>query len=127
MFGKTDGETHEIEKVTYETRKAVGGMMNERANMNQFKTDLEEGELYAVRKGKLEKLSRNDDGMRKVRITEDAYKAGMEIGHAMKLELHGYKPDISIVVSALLVDGSVEIERAKGAIRKFTTRLFQSK
>ncbi|MGH8658482.1 MAG: hypothetical protein ACREV4_08405 [Gammaproteobacteria bacterium] len=51
-------------------------------------------ELYAYRKGKLEKVPRIEDGMRKVRITEKAYAMAMEIGQEMREELRGYRPDV---------------------------------
>ncbi|MCI0528729.1 MAG: hypothetical protein L0Y56_14925 [Nitrospira sp.] len=53
--------------------------------------ELEEGELYAYRKGKLAKLPRIEDGMRKVRITEKAYAMAMEVGQEMREELKGYR------------------------------------
>lgn len=89
-------------------------------------SDLEEGELYAVRKGKLEKLPRNDDGgMRKVRITEKAYEVAMEIANELKAELIGYRPDIALVVSGLIVNGNREKRNAKDAVKSYATEMFR--
>lgn len=87
---------------------------------------LEEGELYTVRKGHLEKIPRNDeDGMRKVRITEDAFEAAMEVGKRMRSELGGYKPDVSLVTSALVIDASRQVDNSKEVVRNFVVTMFE--
>ena len=87
---------------------------------------LEEGELYTVRKGQLEKIPRNEeDGMRKVRITEEAFEAAIEVGKRMRQELGGYKPDISLVASALVMDGLRQIDHSKEVVRAYVVTMFQ--
>lgn len=88
---------------------------------------LEEGELYAYRKGKLEKLPRIEDGMRKVRITERAYAIAMEIGNEMQEELKGYRPDAAFVISALIEHGNPGLEQKKDAIRRFVKEMFSGR
>ena len=86
--------------------------------------DLEEGGLYVVRKGKLVLVPRNDEeGMRRLRVTEEAYQKAMDIGHQMRRELGGYKPDVSLVVSALLLSDIDEL-RARQTVRQFVLRMF---
>ena len=89
---------------------------------------LEEGELYVLRKGRLEHVPRNeDDGMRRIRITEQAYEAAMQIGRWMKADLGGYKPDVSLVVSALVLDRGEKVERTKEVIRQFVVTMFEQR
>lgn len=86
---------------------------------------LEEGELYVLRKGYLEHVPRNaDDGMRRVRITEDAYQVAMDVGRAMRKELNGYKPDVSLVTSALLLNHTDDGQKAQDIVKQFVIRMF---
>lgn len=96
--------------------------------MEQAKT-LEEGTVYVCRNGKLEELPRTqDDGMRRIRITDDAYQAAMNLGHRLRKELHGYKPDVSLVASASILEGCREIHstKVKEVIGNFVIKLFKS-
>jgi hypothetical protein len=88
---------------------------------------LEDGDVYICRKGKLERLPKTDDGMRRIRITEDAYQAAMDLGQRLRKDLHGYKPDVSLVASALILDGCREAysTQAKEVIGNFVIKLFQ--
>jgi len=81
------------------------------------------GELYAYRKGKVG----IEDGMRKVRITEQAYAMAMEIGQEMREELKGYRPDAALIVSGLIEQGNQGPEQKKEAVRRFVKELFSGK
>lgn len=88
----------------------------------------EDGELYVFKKGRFEHVNREDDeGMRRIRITEDAYQTALKIGKTMKKELGGYKPDVALVVSALLVYGIADEEQARSHVRRFVLEMFQKK
>ena len=96
-------------------------------SLEQEKT-LEEDGIYVCRHGKLEKLPRTqDDGLRRIRITDDAYQAAMDLGHQLRKELHGYKPDVSLVASALILEGCRDMHatKAKEVIGGFVIKLFQ--
>lgn len=63
--------------------------------------------------------------MRKVRITEEAFLAASEIGKVMRKDLNGYKPDVSLVMFALILSGGNEREKAKEVVRQFVLTLFE--
>ncbi|MGH8656160.1 MAG: hypothetical protein ACREYE_30030 [Gammaproteobacteria bacterium] len=87
-----DGKTDVLK-----ARAEITGMKQTRVGANDG--ELKEGELYAYRKGKLEKVPRIEDGMRKMRITEKAYAMAMEVGQHIREELKGYRPDAALIVS----------------------------
>ncbi len=88
---------------------------------------LEEGELYVVRKGQLEHLARNEeDGMRRIRITEDAFQIATDIGRGMRKSLQGYKPDVSLITSALVLSYTDELQKGQDAVKTFVLKMFQS-
>ena len=58
--------------------------------------------------------------MRSMRITESAYQAAKRIANSMRV--NGYKPDVSLVASALIVHGSRH--EGKEAVRKFIFEMF---
>jgi hypothetical protein len=51
----------------------------------------------------------------------------MELGHRLRKALHGYKPDVSLVASALILEGCREIHatKAKEVIGDFVIKLFK--
>ncbi|MGH8604483.1 MAG: hypothetical protein ACREXR_17385 [Gammaproteobacteria bacterium] len=58
--------------------------------------------------------------MRSIRITETAYQAAKRIAKGMRV--NGYKPDVSLVASALMIHGSRD--ECEDALRKFVCELF---
>ncbi|MGH8612489.1 MAG: hypothetical protein ACREYF_10750 [Gammaproteobacteria bacterium] len=58
--------------------------------------------------------------MRSIRITENAYQAAKRIAKGMRV--NGYKPDVSLVASALIVHGSRN--ECEEAVRKFICEVF---
>lgn len=90
------------------------------------KVSLEEGELYTVRRNRLVHVPRrDDDGMRRVRITESAYEASQAVGYRMRKNLNGYKPDVSLVVSALVEAAARDAESCEDAVRQMVLRMFE--
>ncbi len=65
--------------------------------------------------------------MRRIRIMADAYQAAMNLGQRLRKDLHGYKPDVSLVASALILDGCRESysTQVKEAIGNFVIELFK--
>ena len=66
--------------------------------------DLEDGELYTLRKGMLHRVSRNDDdnGLRRIKIMEAAYDAATQVAKHLRQRMRGYRPDPALVVSAFV-------------------------
>ncbi len=58
--------------------------------------------------------------MRSIRITENAYQAAKRVAKGMRVK--GYKPDVPLVASALIVYGSRD--NGKEAVRKFIVEMF---
>ncbi len=85
----------------------------------------QDGDLYIWRHGRLEHIEREDNPMRRVRMTEEAYQTAMELGKTMRQALNGYKPDISLVVSALVVAAAQDRETASTAVRNYVVKMFQ--
>ena len=88
---------------------------------------LEDGEVYLCRNGKLERLPKSDNGLRRIWITDDAYQAAMGLGQRLRKDLHGYKPDVSLVASALILDGCRDVDstQVKEVIGNFVIELFK--
>ena len=66
--------------------------------------DLEDGELYTLRKGMLHRVSRNEDdnGLRRIKIMEEAYDAATQIAKRLRKRMRGYRPDPALVISAFV-------------------------
>jgi hypothetical protein len=89
-------------------------------------TGLDEGELYVFKQGQLEHVKRDpDDTMRRVRITEEAYQRAMTIGKAMRQRLGGYKPEVSLIGSAVLLFGTTNDEEVQQYVKQLVLTLFQ--
>ena len=105
---------------TVQMNKQTGEILDE----NKKGDDLEEGELYVVKKGELEHLQRDpDDTMRKVRITDDAHTVAINVQRMMRKEMNGYKPDIVMVCSALIASFD-EREEAAGIVKDYIRNTF---
>jgi hypothetical protein len=87
--------------------------------------ELEEGELYVLKKGVLEHLQKDpDDNLRKIRITDDGFKALVEVQRGMRKAFKGYKPDITIVCSALLENAARDPENATAIVKEYAQKMF---
>ena len=69
--------------------------------------------------------SDDDEGMRRVRVTDPAYQAAMELGRRMRRQMKGYKPDVSLVMSALVL-WAAQQDSAAETVRRFVTDLFSA-
>jgi hypothetical protein len=86
---------------------------------------LVEGALYVARSGRLERLERDeDDGMKRVRITGEAYERALTLGKRMRGALGGYRPDIALVVSALVMHACQDADTASQAVRTYVQAVF---
>lgn len=86
---------------------------------------LEEGEVYVCRRGRLERIERDADDMRKIRITDEAYQATMHLGKGMRSGLVGYKPDVALIASALVIVASRDPDQARATVRDFVLKMFR--
>ena len=70
--------------------------------------DLEEGELYTLRKGRLHRVVRRDDdsGLRRMLIMDEAYTVAQQQARRLRQRMRGYRPDPALVVSAFVMYGS---------------------
>ncbi len=85
---------------------------------------LEEGCLYAYKRGQLHAIETDpDDVMKKVRITEAAFAEVVRLQRRMRKDMQGYKPDIALVCSALL-EHLASLDNASEVVREFCLHLF---
>ena len=87
--------------------------------------ELEDGEIYAYKNGVLEKLERDPDDLKKVRMMNDAFDEVLALQKRMRKELAGYKPDITAVVSALIVDACKQKD-APLVVKSYLAKMFAS-
>jgi hypothetical protein len=64
--------------------------------------ELNEGEIYVVQKGKLKHIQREEDGLRKVPISESAYEELLDLRRRCRHSMGGFRPDSGLVASALI-------------------------
>ena len=76
--------------------------------------DLEDGELYTLRKGMLHRVSRNEDdnGLRRIKIMEEAYDVATQVAKRLRPRMRGYRPDPALVISAF-VQYAARLEEAE--------------
>ena len=91
--------------------------------------ELEEGELYTLRKGTLQHVVRRDEenGLRCIRVMEEAYDAAQHIARRLRRGMRGYRPDPALVISALVMDAARQDPPSiDGIVQEYLQRLFQS-
>ena len=89
--------------------------------------DLEEGELYTLRKGKLHHVVRRDEenGLRRIMVMEEAYAAAQIMARRLRQRLRGYRPDPALVASALVMHAvTLPPEQADAIAIEYLQRLF---
>jgi len=87
--------------------------------------NLEEGELYVFKKGVLEHLHRDpEDNLRKIRITDGAYEVAVDVQKKLRKSLKGYKPDITMVISALIEDAANDSKNATEVVKGYAQKMF---
>lgn len=88
--------------------------------------DLDEGCLYVFKKGVLQEIEVDPfDTTKKVRITEEAFKAAVELQSSMRKNMGGFRPDMSTICSALIEYAS-RSDSATTVVKAFAIKLFQS-
>jgi hypothetical protein len=92
--------------------------------------ELVNGQLYVMirganGKGHLKQVPRNDDELPRLRITEEALAGVRDLCRGMRKEMGGYRPDVTLVASALLLD-AVSRPEAPSLVRHFAIAKFQS-
>lgn len=85
---------------------------------------LEDG-FYQARDGNLQKLVFEDDGMKKIRVNQETFQVVQEIQKRMRKLLGGHKPDISLVVEAMLKEAA-QAEGIEETVRLHALRVFSS-
>lgn len=90
--------------------------------------DLEEGELYTLRKGKLHHVVRRDEenGLRRIMVMEEAYTAAQIMARRLRKAMRGYRPDPALVVSACVMHLAETLapEDADAIVERYLRRLF---
>ena len=66
--------------------------------------DLEDGELYTLRKGMFHRVTRSEDdnGLRRIKIMEAAYDDAARVAKRLRPRMRGYRPDPALVISAFV-------------------------
>ena len=67
--------------------------------------NLSEGELYILRRGLLQQVQHRDEdnGLRRIRVMEEAYDAAYALARQLRPLMRGYRPDPALVISALVM------------------------
>lgn len=90
--------------------------------------DLEEGELYTLRKGRLHHVVRRDEenGLRRILVMEEAYGAAQQMARRLRQRMRGYRPDPVLIVSAHVMHAAGrEPEHADEIAIQYLQQLFQ--
>ena len=76
--------------------------------------DLEDGELYTLRKGMFHRVTRSEDdnGLRRIKIMEAAYDDAARVAKRLRPRMRGYRPDPALVISAF-VQYAARLEEAE--------------
>ena len=87
--------------------------------------DLEDGELYTLRKGMLHRVSRNEDdnGLRRIKIMEEAYDVATQVAKRLRPRMRGYRPDPALVISAF-VQYAARLEDAEAIALEYLQWVF---
>jgi hypothetical protein len=109
--------------------------MSERHRVTDGKHDvtadeLVNGHLYVLVDGEdgsrhLRHIPRNDDELPRIRIMEEALEAIRKLCRGMRQEMGGYRPDYTLVLSALVLDACSRPD-APSLVRDFAIAKFQA-
>ncbi len=89
--------------------------------------DLEDGELYTLRKGTLHHVVRRDEenGLRRIMVMAEAYEAAQIMARQLRPRMRGYRPDPALVVSALVMHAvTLPPEQSDAIAIEYLQRLF---
>jgi len=83
------------------------------------------GELYRCIDGNMVQIERDpDDNQHKVRLANDAYDGLLLIQKRLRKALNGYRPDITLVASALMKFATDNEEEAINAVKAYALQVF---
>lgn len=86
----------------------------------ETKTELKSGSFYTVIDGQLQEIERDpEDTLRKVRLMEEAFTSATELQKSLRKHLNGYKPDLTLVCSALIAKYAQDDEAVKTVVQYF--------
>ena len=90
--------------------------------------ELEDGELYTLRKGKLHHVVRRDEenGLRRIMVMEEAHAAAQLMARRLRQGMRGYRPDPALVASACVMHAMEALEPAEAdaIVMNYLQRLF---
>jgi len=89
--------------------------------------DLEDGELYTLRKGTLHHVVRRDEenGLRRIMVMAEAYEAAQIMARQLRPRMRGYRPDPALVVSAFVMHAvTLPPEQSDAIAIEYLQRLF---
>ena len=88
---------------------------------NDSNNNIEEGKLYVCQDGILKEILRDpEDTMKKVRILDEAIKAATDVQKRLRSVMGGYKPDLSLVCSALIIAKAKEEDSCQSVASLFS-------
>lgn len=91
----------------------------------QTAPNYQSGELYRCIDGKMVQIERDpDDNQHKVRLANDAYDGLLLIQKRLRKALNGYRPDITLVASALMKFATDNEEEAINAVKAYALQVF---
>jgi len=87
----------------------------------------EDWELYSLRRRLLYPIRTGDDynALRRVRILEEAYDAAYALARSLRSTLRGYRPDPTLVISALVMY-AVRLPEAPVIVQQYLQGAFYS-
>jgi len=87
--------------------------------------NLSEGELYTLRRGLLQHVRQRDEdnGLRRIRVMEEAYDAAYALARQLRPLMRGYRPDPALVISALVMN-AVQRDDALQSTQQYLQGLF---
>ena len=86
------------------------------------KLDVEDG-LYQAQAGTLRKLDVEDDGLKKIRVSPEAFEAVRAVQKQMRSRLGGRKTDLALVAEAMLMYAAT-VENIEDQVRQYAVSVF---
>jgi hypothetical protein len=83
---------------------------------------IEDG-LYQARAGKLYKLDVEEDGLKKIRVSQTAFESVRAVQKRMRKLLGGRKPELNLVAEAMLMHAA-QIEGVDEKVREYALMVF---
>ncbi len=104
-------------------------VQNAKALIEQLRVliNLSEGELYTLRRGLLQQVQHRDEdnGLRRIRVMEEAYDAAYALARELRPLMRGYRPDPALVISALVMT-AVQRDDALQSTQQYLQGLFSA-